>query len=275
MGDDSAHVRLTLDTDEPISLSDFVGTFVGIESQFEKFIAAQRPDLRGESEFFVKEVRKGSIEADLIVLAAISAGAGFPELPGLIDALDKTQILTKFVGDLRDRIAPYFIRGGRDPKASKSDLSDFYKVVSAMVRDPKGRMNLETAVYEDGKRDVRAAFKFSSSDARTAQGEISEHRRELEAKSDSDYERVLLRFVRPSVEKGKPGKKGGERGVIEKLHKRALPIVYASDLAEQRIRHEKLQVEGNVFRTLFDVDVNVELNANGKPLAYNHACIAK
>jgi hypothetical protein len=268
MGDDEAHVRLTLDTDEPIPISEFVGAFVSIENQFGKFIAAERPDLRGEGELFVKEVRKGSIEADLIVLAAITTGVGLPGLPGIIDALDKTQVLTKFVADLRDRIAPYFTPGGRDPKATKSDLSDFYKAVSTIARDPQGAMNLETAVYEDGKREVRTAFKFSSSQARVAQSEIAQHRKELEAKTDSDHERVLLRFVRPSVETGKPGKKGGERGVIEKLHKRALPILYASDLAEQRIRHEMLQVEGNVFRTLFDVDVNVELNADGKPVAY-------
>ena len=207
-------------------------------NQFEKFVAVERPDLRGEGEFFVKEVRKGSVEADLIVMAAISAGVGMPGLPGIVDVIDKAQILTKFVGELRDRIAPYSSAGGRDPKASKSDLADFLKTVSSIAKDPNGGINIEAALFEDGKRQIRSAFKFSSFEARTAQTEIAEHRRELEAKSDSDHQRVLLRFVRPSVEKGKPGKKGGERGVIQKVHKRALPILYASDLAEQRIRHE-------------------------------------
>jgi hypothetical protein len=38
-------------------------------------------------------------------------------------------------------------------------------------------------------------------------------------------------------------------------------------MAEQRIRHETVEAE-HVFRRLFDVDVNVETNAAGKPIAY-------
>jgi hypothetical protein len=90
----------------------------------------------------------------------------------------------------------------------------------------------------------------------------------LEARTDKNENRVLLRFVRPSVEASKPGKKGGERGVIESLDKRALTILYASDLAERRMRHEKMQLEGNVFRALFDVSVNVELGPTSRPVAY-------
>ena len=101
-----------------------------------------------------------------------------------------------------------------------------------------------------------------------AEQEIADHRRELEAKTDENQARVLLRFVRPSVEAGKPGKKGGERAIIESIANRAMPILYASDLAEQRMRHEKIQLEGNVFRALFDVSVNVELTASGRPIAY-------
>jgi hypothetical protein len=32
--------------------------------------------------------------------------------------------------------------------------------------------------------------------------------------------------------------------------------------------HEKFQLDGNVFRALFDVSVNVELSAAGRPIAY-------
>jgi hypothetical protein len=114
---------------------------------------------------------------------------------------------------------------------------------------------------------VRAVFQFSSDDAREAERQLEAHRQDLEKKGDADHERVLLQFVRPSAEFGKPGKKGGERGIIESLHPKAHPILYASEMAEQRIRHELMEVD-HVFRRLFDVDVKVELNATGKPVAY-------
>lgn len=267
MGEDGAHIRLKLDTAEPIALSDFVGEFVGIGNQFEKFIAREHPDLKAESEIYIQEVRSGCIEADLVAWI-VGAGGGLTAAAWIIDKIDKAQILTKFVNDMRDRLVPYFRKGGRTADATKGDLNDFLKTTKAIARDPNGSARLEAAVFEDGERQVRAAFKFTSSEARTAEYEIAEHRQELEAKTDENQERVLLQFVRPSVEAGKPGKKGGERGVIESIAKRALPVLYASTLAEERMLHEKMQLEGNVFRALFDVSVNVELSTKGRPVAY-------
>jgi len=266
MSGDGAHIRIKLDTEQPVALDDFVGSFVGIGSQFEKFVARQHPDIKADSEFFVKEVRAGCIEADLVAWVAPVVGA----LPGMsaVDMIDKAQILTTFVKDVERKISAYFRPKGRDPQASKSDLSDYLKTVKAIASDPAASGNIEAATFEADGRRVRAAFRFKSSEAKAAERRIADHRKELEAKVEADQNRVLLRFVRPSVEASKPGKKGGERAVIESIHKRALPVLYASDLAEQRMHHEKLQLEGNIFRALFDVDVNVEVGSAGRPIAY-------
>lgn len=266
MQGDGAHVRIKLDTHNPVALSDFVGAFVGIGSQFDKFVAREHPGIKTDSEFFVKEVRAGCIEADLVALAVPAANV----LAGLdpVDLIDKAQILTKFVKDLRERIGQYFVPGGRDLSASKSDLADYLKTVRAIARDPVASGNIEAAVFEADGRHVRSAFKFKSSEAKIAENELVEHRKELEAKTSNNEDRVLLRFVRPSVEASKPGKKGGERGIIDSIAKRALPVLYASPMAEQRMLHEKMQLAGNVFRAHFDVNVNVELSAHARPIAY-------
>ncbi|KQM37937.1 hypothetical protein ASE59_11595 [Sphingomonas sp. Leaf10] len=265
MGPDGAHVRLKLDTREPIALTDFVAEFVGLGNQFEKFVATHHPELRAEGEFFVKDVREGCIEADLV--AFVGSAYTATRLPGIIDAIDKGQILTTFVRDIANRLSPY-LSGKRDEKASKADLADFHKTVGAIARDPDASALLEAAVFEDGERRVTSAFKFRTPEAREAERQISAHRQDLDAKLATDHERVLLKFVRPSVETGKPGRKSGERAIIEKVHPKPLAVVYASDLAEQRVRSEMMLLDGNIFRSLFDVDVNVELNAFGKPLAY-------
>ena len=48
---------------------------------------------------------------------------------------------------------------------------------------------------------------------------------------------------------------------------RSLPLIYASELAEQQIKHEIAEAEENVFKKGFVVDVNVEMRA-AKPIAY-------
>jgi hypothetical protein len=60
MGDDGAHIRLKLDNSQPITLSNFVGEFVGIGNQFEKFIAREYPDLTGESEFSLRKYARAA-----------------------------------------------------------------------------------------------------------------------------------------------------------------------------------------------------------------------
>lgn len=267
MREDGAHIRLKLDNSQPIALANFVAQFVGIGEQFEKYIAREHPNLKGESEFYVKEVRAGCIEADLVAWI-LGGGTLLAYGAKAIDAMDKIQIFTEFVQDFGGRFSKYFKPGGRADGVSKSDLTDFLKTAEAIANDPNGSARLEAAAFEDGERKVRTIFQFTTADAKRAEIEIADHRRELEATVGENQERVLLRFVRPSIEAGKPGKKGGERGVIESIAKRAMPILYASDLAEQRMRHEKMQLEGNVFRALFDVSVNVELSATGRAIAY-------
>lgn len=267
MGEAGAHIRLKLDTSEPISLSDFVAEFVGIGNQFEKFVAREFPAFKGESEFYIKEVRSGCIEADFVAWV-VGSGSLLGIGVAALDAMDKLQIFTKFVQDFGSTLSRYFKPGGRADNVSRGDLGDFLKTTEAIATDPNGSLLLEAAAFEDGKRQIKAAFKFRTPEARIAEQELITHRKELEAKTDTSKQRVLLRFVRPSIEAGKPGKKGGERGIIESISKRAMTILYASDLPEERMRYEKMQIEGNVFRALFDVSVSVEVNASQKPIAY-------
>jgi hypothetical protein len=74
-------------------------------------------------------------------------------------------------------------------------------------------------------------------------------------------------FVQSNVKDTEVGKRTGERVVVENILDRDLPVIYASELAEQRIKHEIREADDNVYKKGFVVDVNVELR-NGKPVAY-------
>ena len=54
---------------------------------------------------------------------------------------------------------------------------------------------------------------------------------------------------------------------IEAISDRSVPIIYASDLAEQAIKYEITQTDDNVFKKGFVVDVNLE-SRNGRLAAY-------
>jgi hypothetical protein len=97
--------------------------------------------------------------------------------------------------------------------------------------------------------------------------EIELHQAQIERKTHADYQRVLMIFKQANV-KGTPvGKRTGELVQIEAISDRELPLIYASDLAEQRIKHEILEAKENVFQKGFVVDVNLETKG-GRPVAY-------
>jgi hypothetical protein len=74
-------------------------------------------------------------------------------------------------------------------------------------------------------------------------------------------------FIQANIKDAPVGKKTSERVKIEQIADRDLPLVYASALAEQRIKHEIQVADENVFKRGFIVDVNVE-TLGGRPVAY-------
>ena len=76
-----------------------------------------------------------------------------------------------------------------------------------------------------------------------------------------------MRFTRSDIENVKVGQPSAERVVIEELSERPLALIYGSDLAEKRLKHEIREADENVFKKGFVVDVNVR-SSGGKDVAY-------
>lgn len=254
------HIILNIDVKQPVEIGDFVSVFTALSSQYEKFMRANYPDLSPDADIYVTEVRKGSIEADLLPWALAS-------LPAIISVMDQMQIVENFIRAYGNRLSAYFAIGGRDKDANSSDLKDFMGAVRAIANDPNGAGTLEAVTYEDDKKQVRAAIKFSTKQAKTAVVEIEAHRRELEKEDSAQYKRVLMTFRQSNIKDTELGKRTGERVLIEDISDKDLALIYASDLAEQRIKHEIREADDNVYKKGFIVDADVEIKG-GKPIAY-------
>jgi hypothetical protein len=217
------------------------------------------PNISPDADIYVTEVRPGSFEADLIAWATST-------LAPVGHALQQ-QIIQHFVRQIGARLSTYFKIGGRETQATKSDLADFMGSIQAIANDPNGSSKIEAAIFEDKQKKILAAVKFDTSQARVAAKEIQGHLVEIEQKTQTDYERVIMVFVQSNIKDTELGRRTGERAVIESISDRDFPVIYASDLAEQRIKHEIREADDNVFKKGFVVDVNVELRG-GKPVAY-------
>jgi len=187
-------------------------------------------------------------------------------LSAVVNVIEQVEIVVKFVQNYGGALSPY-LGGSKSPEVTRSDLKDFMGAVSAIANDPNGHATLRAVAFEDGKKKIKAAISFDTSEARQAQRQIEDQQVMIEAKESADHQRVLMVFTQSNIKDATMGKRTGERVRVEEISPRDLPLIYASDLAEQRIKHEVREADDNVYKKGFVVDVNVQL-VNGKPAAY-------
>ena len=262
MGGGKPYIIVKLQTKSPIEIGHFVAGFTSVASQYDKFIKERYPDLAAEADIYVKQVTRGSIVVDL--LPFVPYGVFGTEL---LTRITHINAVDEFIRSYKDKVGAYFKKNGRHEGADRSDLKDFYGTIAAIANDSDGKATIEAAIVEDGKKKVKTAFKFSTREAARAADQIVAHQRQLERRTHADFERVLMVFTQANIKDTPVGRKTNERVMIEQISDRDLPLVYASALAEQRIKHEIQEADENVFKKGFIVDVNVETHG-GRPADY-------
>jgi len=261
MGEQPAHLTLKLDTAEPIELGDFVGAFTSIANEFERYVADTYPGAKADPTVYVKEVRSGCIEADIVTGLAIAAAT-------TLQHMDQIMILEDFVKRWGSRLTALITNKIPDGELqSVAQLNDFFRATESIASDPVASHRLEAAVFEDKQRKVRAAFRFTAAEARTAQQNIDDRKRQL-AKPDVDpARRVLMVYTRTDVHDAAINKKSGERAIIRDISPKDHAVMYASEMVEQEVRALIREADENVYKKGFVVDVVAQMTGE-RVLAY-------
>ena len=139
-------ISLTLDTKEPMELGAFVGAFTSLANEYERYIKQSHPDLTGEAELYVREVRRGSVIVDM--LPWLSAAAPF------IAEMDKALIVEQFVRVWGGRFRALLGDAAAAVPETRSELKDWADAVRAIATDPNGTASLEATTFEDGKKKI-------------------------------------------------------------------------------------------------------------------------
>ncbi|MGV1989544.1 hypothetical protein ACQZ5N_23290 [Agrobacterium sp. 22-221-1] len=259
MGASKALLTLKLDTHELVELRDFVGAFTSLANEFDRYIEREYPGVHTEPQMFIREVRQGCIEADVVTGLAVTA----------INSMDQIIVLEDFVRRWGARFKS--LLNGRIPKGeleTPGELKDWADAARSIACDPLGGHRLEAAYFEDGKRVIKAAFVFSAPEARTALVNIEDRKKLLMRPDHFHHERVLMVFTRSDINDAAVGRSSGERVLIEEVSEKSLALMYGSEVAEGTIKREIREADENVYKKGFVVDVLVKMKS-GKPVAYS------
>lgn len=255
MGETKAYLSITLDLREPVEIIDFARLFASLGKQFDDYVAANHPELKGEAKMYVRKVREGSIIAELI-----------PNMDALIQHMDQILIVTGFASLLSRRVRRY-IMGNPIDGVKKSDVAEIADMVKSVAKDSDGKATVETVAFRKGIWERELAITFDTKQAQKAVETLEAQKLALDHVGSADASRKLMVFVQSNTKKAEPGKRTSERVMIEEISEKDLPLVYGSQLAEERIKHEITEADDNIYKKGFIVDVNVQTR-NGKPAAY-------
>ena len=239
MVEGSSFLELKVDLKEPAELYDLVMAFTSLGRQFDQYIKSDHPNYDGETKIYVKQIRQGSIIAELL-----------PVIQPLVQTMDTALIIDSFIGKYGSFLKRYS-KGRQLEDASKSDLDDFMGQVAAIAKDPNGSIALSSVEFEKTKSKVRASVKFNSRESRRIEESAAAHKKEIEAKAYEIHNNVLLVFWQSNLKEAEVGKRSGEKAIVEAVSSKPLAVIYDSDLAEERIKHETKDGDRNLYKLGF------------------------
>ncbi len=171
-------LTLTIDNSQPIKLTDFVTAFTSLSREYSSTVKASEDFSDEDAEIYIKEIRQGSIVADLIPIAA-------SVVPLVVAEADKVLLAVETVDRWRERFSA-LLQGTIPENASKTDLKTWAGAVASVARDPDASSTLEAATFEDGKREIRATFTFNSREAKQIENVIEAEFERLDEKKEAD-----------------------------------------------------------------------------------------
>ncbi len=251
MGEGRSFIEVKLETSEAIEISDFIGAFASIGSQYDRFMRDEHPDLAADAKIYVKQVRHGSIIAELL-----------PIIMQTVQVVDNAMIIDSFLRRISGIISAYKLPNGRVENIQKSELRDVMDGLTAIANDRDGRANIRSIVIEGGQTNVRAAIQFDTSESRVMLENMREHLRMIEHHEDTPRPMVLMKFFQSNLKSADLEKRSGEQVIVPSVSDKPRPLVYASENARARIKHEIADSVGNIYKKGFYVDVLVDMDGS-------------
>lgn len=245
MQEDKSVLTIKIDNNNPVDLAALSASFTAFAEEFKDFTERETNSPAPDNmRLYVKELRSGSIIADLVTFA--------DQADWVIKHID---VLAAFVGNIND-IANYFLGKPTNlkEKPTTRQAKNIAKIVEPVANDHSSQMNI--TVTDGGT--VNIIHNYNTIEANAIQNSVNKFLGPQLPASQMLFDQLLaLEQVKNDAAKT------GDKGVIETVSNKPIKLQFMSGEAKQAI----LGIEDNPFHCLFLVDVEV-LSHGGKPKVY-------
>lgn len=232
---------------------------MSLGAQYERFIRREHPNAQDhEVDLLVNRITEGSIVIEL-----------FGAVQPLFQGMDNILIFKQFVEMIGAKLSVLSRPDGRLEDATSRELKDITRLVETVVGDKGGAAEFDAVEYvsQTAQRNVAARFSFQGKDAGRVIENAEAQIREITGGNPNRENGVLMRLFQTNIGAAEADRASGEKGIIETLSEHPRRLIYASDLAGQRIKGAWSDQGINPYELGFTVDVDVQM-VNGRPRAY-------
>jgi hypothetical protein len=242
---DEAVLNFKIENSQPIELLDLTQALASLGEQYKRFLQSH-PDLphAPEPKLFVKEIRAGSIEAELVEYAQF-----------VLPYIQTTVTLVNFAKHLQ-QVFEYFSAKADvvKPKMDRIDYEQIGKIINPVAKDGGAQFFVKAT---HGGNVVVNIFKDSQA-ANAIQNRMDRAQKSERLPQHGEHSKVLLYWHKT---KNAPRKHTGDWAIIESIWPKPVKTVFQDDNDKAKILGEPLYTKGYV------VDVVVE-TIEGEPSLY-------
>jgi hypothetical protein len=231
---------------QPVELDDLTAALSGIAEEYKRHVLfGEQPSEFREVKLFVKEMRGGSIIADLVTYGPLV-------FPFIVQANE----IVEFTKHLK-RCYDYLLARNQEKPANleKADLVNLSKIVEPIAKDNGAQINIATAHFHSPVQ-----ITINSLEANAAQNRIKREIELLQEPVTGVHEKVLLYWYQA---RNDPKSQAGDRAIIESISRSSVKAVFANESVKARM----LLADDNPFTHAYVTDVAVE-TVKDRPALY-------
>ncbi|WP_414898421.1 hypothetical protein [Rhodovulum sp. YEN HP10] len=252
-------IVLRIDRKTPLTLERLTFGMMAMGAEYEKFIQSQHPNAEDhEADLLVQRVKEGSIVIELV-------GALAPIFQGMNNII----IFEQFTNLVKGRLSTLSKPNGRLDDTSPRELENLARMVETVAGDSGGTGEMLAVQYnsDSGEKHVTASIFWKAKDAEQVVSNARAQIREIRGGESDKQCGLLMHLFQTNISEAVPDRSSGEKGIIESISPKPKRLIYASDLAGQRIKGAWSDERISPYDLGFVVDVDVQM-VNGRPSAY-------
>lgn len=239
---------IEIKNNQPVDLIDLTNSFSSIGDEYKRYISrisgeelASTPE---EIKLYIKEIRSGSIIADLVAFAA-----------GMIPFLEHSKTVIDFAGYLKGAYDYLLGKAQAKPSLQKINYQNLSNFLEPIAKDTAAQMNCNTTI----NGDVTVYLTINSLEANAAQNTAKREIGLLKEPITGINNKVLLYWYQA---RNDPKSNVGDKAIIESIQSNPTKTIFNND----NIKSQMIYGE-NPFKSAYVVDVEIE-TIQGKPTLY-------